>query len=135
MKVLVIATDGFGGHGGIALYVRNVLRGLCAHESRPHVVALPRVMPLPSEPTPDNLDWDVSGLGGEACYARAVLRSALRERTFDLVLCTHVISFPSRILSRSFSTRRLGCSCTQGIEVKSPAGKPSRHIWSPVSTP
>lgn len=92
MNVLVLATDGFGGHGGIALYVRNMLTALCAHPSRPSVVAVPRVSPFEAEALPTGLRWDTSGLGGKCRYARAVARASLRRA--DIVFCTHFHLLP-----------------------------------------
>ncbi len=123
VNVLAIATDGFGGHGGIALYTSNLLRGTCAHPSRPRVVAIPRVMPFVPENVPENLDWDVSGLGGKARYARAVLRHALREGPFDVVLCTHVnllgLAYP---VARWLRARLV--LFIYGVDVKQPTTKP-----------
>jgi phosphatidylinositol alpha-1,6-mannosyltransferase len=94
MRVLVLATDGFGGHGGIALYVRNMLRALSSHRLDPKVVALPRLMPLSTEPLPENLHWDTSALGGKKRYAAAVVRASLKRGPFDAVLCTHINLLP-----------------------------------------
>ena len=99
MKVLVTATDGFGGHGGIALYVRNLLTALCAHPRRPEVLAIPRVMPFASESRPTNLEWDTSGLGGKPQYAAAVLRTLLQRGPFDAVLCAHINLLPLAYLT------------------------------------
>jgi len=124
----VIATDGFGGHGGIALYTCNILRGLCTYGPRPDVVAVPRVMPFAPESIPENLDWDVSGLGGKGRYARAVVRAALRGGPFDLVLCTHVhllpLAYPIARLQRAPIVLFV-----YGIEVKQPTGKSLANRW------
>lgn len=100
MRILVLTTDGFGGHGGIALYVRNVLTALCAHPSRPEIVALPRVVPLPVETLPDGLIWDTSGVGGKRKYLAAVARRAVGK--YDLVICMHV-----NLLSLAYAVRAL----------------------------
>jgi len=128
----VIATDGFGGLGGIALYTCNVLRGLCSYARRPGVVAVPRVMPFTAEAIPENLDWDVSGLGGKARFARAVVRAAFRRGPFDLVLCTHV-----NLLQLAYPIARLQRApialFVYGIEVKQPTSKPlANHFASKV---
>jgi phosphatidylinositol alpha-1,6-mannosyltransferase len=92
MRILVLASDGFGGHGGIALYTRNVLTALCAHPSGPRVTALPRVAPLEHGALPAGLTWDLSGLGGKGKYVGNVGRAALRR--CDLVICMHVHLLP-----------------------------------------
>jgi phosphatidylinositol alpha-1,6-mannosyltransferase len=117
VRILTTATDGFGGHGGIALYTRNLLSALCSHPGRPQVVALPRVMPLAPEAIPENLEWDVSGLGGGTRYVGAVLRAAVRRGPFDLVVCAHL-----HLLPLAYGVAR-ACGaplalCIYGIEVK-----------------
>lgn len=100
MRALVIATDGFGGHGGIALYVRNMITALCSHPRVSEVVALPRVVPFALEPMPSNLQWRMDGVGGKVAYARALARLLARDRDFDLVVCTHLNLLPLAHLAR-----------------------------------
>jgi len=100
VRILVLATDGFGGHGGIALYTRNLLTALCAHPSKPEVVAIPRVVPLEVGQLPPGLEWDVSGVGSKVRYMSAVCRAAVRK--YDLVICLHV-----NLLSLAYSIRTL----------------------------
>ena len=121
MKVLVLTTDAFGGHGGIALYTRNMLTALCAHSSRPKVIAIPRVAPFPAEPLPEGLTWDTSSLGGKANYFGAVARAALRS--FDLVICTHI-----HLLPLAYAIHKLRGAplilFIYGLEVWKPTTKP-----------
>jgi glycosyltransferase involved in cell wall biosynthesis len=126
MKVLVIATDGFGGHGGIALYVRNVLHALSEHPRRPQVVALPHTMRFAPEPLPANLEWDTSGLGGKARYAAAVARAALRRGPFDAVLCTHIHLLPLAYPIARVQRAPLALF-VYGIEAKPPARRKLAH--------
>ncbi|HEU4950688.1 MAG TPA: asparagine synthase (glutamine-hydrolyzing), partial [Holophagaceae bacterium] len=93
-RILYLATDGFGGHGGIAQYNRDVLAALCAHPGIREVVALPRLMPHLPGPLPAGLSWDPRGLGGKGAYAAAVARRALGGRRFDLVICGHLNLLP-----------------------------------------
>jgi len=123
LRILVIATDGFGGHGGIALYTRNLLNALCAHRARPRVIAVPRLMPFARGAVPENLYWDISGIGGKGRFAGAVLRAAVRSRGIDLVLCTHV-----HLLPLAYPVARIHRAplvlFVYGIEVKQPTRKP-----------
>ena len=41
MRILVLATDAFGGQGGIAKYNRDLLGALCAYPGVTEVVAVP----------------------------------------------------------------------------------------------
>lgn len=121
MNVLVIATDAFGGHGGIALYVRNVLKALCVHPSRPSVLAIPRVAPLRSEPLPAGLTWDTSALNGKASYVASVARAALRP--WDLVICTHIHLLPLAYAVKQIRRAPLALF-VYGSEVYRPTNKP-----------
>lgn len=88
MRILVITSDAFGGHGGIAQYNRDLLTALSAMEGVEEVVAVPRYAPLPVGDLPPKLAYNVEGLGGKARYVRTVLK-VLRGR-FDLVICGHI---------------------------------------------
>jgi glycosyltransferase involved in cell wall biosynthesis len=84
-------------------------------------------MPFPAPSVPDNLDWDVSGLGGKGRYAGAVVRAAFRRGPFDLVLCSHV-----HLLPLAYPVARLYRSpialFVYGIEVKQPSDKPLSNL-------
>lgn len=122
MKFLVLATDGFGGHGGIALYARNVLTAMCEHPAAERVVALPRVVPFELEQMPAKLSWDMGAVGSKPRYAAAVARTAARER-FDLLVCMHV-----HLLPLAYAVSRLQripmVLFIYGVEVSKPTTKP-----------
>lgn len=121
VKVLVIATDGFGGHGGIALYTRNVLTALCAHPSRPEVLAIPRVVPFDVGALPAGLTWDMSAVGGKMRYVRAAARAALQS--WDLILCMHIHLLPIAFAIHKMHRAPLAMF-VYGIETKKPTTKP-----------
>jgi phosphatidyl-myo-inositol dimannoside synthase len=100
MIVLVLATDAFGGHGGIAKFNRDLLRALCVYPACSEVVAVPRHVPHPMEPLPAKLTYVTSGLKGKLHYTAAVLKVALRSPGFDLVVCGHI-----HLLSLAFLLR------------------------------
>ena len=93
-RILVLLTDGFGGHGGIAQYSRDLLEALCTHPEVQEVVALPRVMPHRPGPLPTRLTWVTSGLGGKLRYLAAVAWTVAKAPRFDLVLCGHLNLLP-----------------------------------------
>lgn len=90
MKILLLATDVYGGHGGIALFNREFVSALVAMEEVEEVVVLPRVIPRPDQNNelPPRTRFLASAAGGAYAYTRA-LRQVSRER-FDLVVCGHV---------------------------------------------
>lgn len=93
-RVLMLLTDAYGGHGGIALYNRDVIEAMCADATIDEVVALPRVAKLPlAQALPGKLDFDLSALGGTAAYLKALFR-AMRRGRYDLVYCAHLNLLP-----------------------------------------
>lgn len=93
-RVLMLLTDAWGGHGGIALYNRDVIEAMCLDPTIDQVVALPRVAKLPLVgDLPAKLDFDLSALGGFGAYVGAVMR-AMRRGRYDLVYCAHLNLLP-----------------------------------------
>lgn len=92
-RILVLLTDAFGGHGGIALYNRDVLTALCADPTIVDVVALPRVAALPLGALPAKLTYDLASLGGVRRFALRALRHVLSGR-FDAIYCAHLNLMP-----------------------------------------
>ena len=45
MRILVLASDAFGGYGGIAKYNRDLIGALCTYPGVAEVVAIPRRIP------------------------------------------------------------------------------------------
>jgi len=98
-RILVLLTDAFGGHGGIALYNRDVLRALCEDPDTAEVVALPRLARLPLSDLPEKLTFDVSALGGTIAYLRALGGQLMSNRPFDAVYCAHINLMPLAALA------------------------------------
>lgn len=119
-RVLMLLTDAYGGHGGIALANRDVIEAMCLDPTIERIVALPRIakVPLPGS-LPSKLDFDLSAIGGMGSYLRAVAR-ALRKGPFDMVLCGHINLLP---LARAVATlARAPLSLTiHGIEAWQPS--------------
>ena len=97
MRVLVLTTDAFGGHGGIAQYNRDLLGALCAMPGCEEVVALPRLMPHDPGPLPLKLVYLDHGLKGKWAYTLAAWRAA-QERC-NLVVCGHINLLPVAALA------------------------------------
>ena len=57
MTVVLLATDAYGGHGGIALFNRELAAALARQST---VVVIPRIVPHPPEPTPAGIIFATS---------------------------------------------------------------------------
>jgi glycosyltransferase involved in cell wall biosynthesis len=93
-SVLSLVTDAYGGHGGIALYMRDFLSAMCSDPAIEEVVAIPRLAPNPIQPLPPKLKYETSGLNGKLRYVGAVMRVFLSGKRFDLVVCGHINLLP-----------------------------------------
>jgi len=100
MRVLHFLPDGFGGHGGIAQFNKDLLSALCSSPLVGEVVALPRLMPFPPGPLPPKLTYDVSAVADKLRYGLRALHYALADRRFDLIVCTHLNLQPLAALAR-----------------------------------
>jgi phosphatidyl-myo-inositol dimannoside synthase len=94
MNVLALVTDAFGGHGGIALYNRDMLSALCRHGAIDRVVAVARTMSKELEQLPHKLRYEISGISGDAAYLRALAKTLYAPGKFDLVICGHINLLP-----------------------------------------
>jgi glycosyltransferase involved in cell wall biosynthesis len=92
MRVLLLCTDAYGGHGGIALYNRDLAEALAAREDCEEVIVVPRVIRMEPGEIPDKITFIGSAARGPLQYLRAVAR-AKRARP-DVVICGHVNLLP-----------------------------------------
>ncbi|MEY2410166.1 MAG: hypothetical protein QOF48_2836 [Verrucomicrobiota bacterium] len=94
MRILVLLTDAFGGHGGIAKFNRDLIAALCSYPRCEEVVAIPRMAPLPIGSLPPKLTQRSDCLNGRWRYATALGKTLLGRGGFDLVLCGHINLLP-----------------------------------------
>jgi len=98
MRILILCTDAFGGHGGIALYMRDLVTALVADERCEEVVVVPRKVSRPFDALPPKVTFHAESARGAASYVGTVAR--LRRERFDLVICGHLNLLPfARALS------------------------------------
>lgn len=107
MRILALVSDAFGGHGGIALYNRNVLTALCEHHSRPDVIALPRLAPHALEAMPRNLDFRVTVKENKLKFTVEALKVMVSGPPIDLVVCSHIRLLPIATLVRRYCRSKL----------------------------
>jgi phosphatidyl-myo-inositol dimannoside synthase len=96
----MILHDGFGGHGGIAKFNRDLLRALAANPNCTGIVAVPRLMPAPPGELPAGLDWVEDGIGGRLRHVHAARKVARGAGPFDAVICGHLNLLPIARLCR-----------------------------------
>jgi glycosyltransferase involved in cell wall biosynthesis len=99
MRILVLCTDAYGGHGGIALYTRDLIEAIASHPRVDEVVAIPRIVRGAPEPIPSNVTFVAGAAQNLVAYMAAVAKYA--RKPYDLVVCGHVNLLPvARMLRR-----------------------------------
>jgi len=92
MRVLLLATDAYGGHGGIAYYNRCLAEALAQMPEVSEVVVLPRVMRFAPTDVPAKIRFVADAAGSKWRYIHMVAR--LASEHFDLLICGHVNLLP-----------------------------------------
>jgi phosphatidyl-myo-inositol dimannoside synthase len=121
VRLLLLCTDAYGGHGGIALFNREFVSALVAQPWCDEVVVVPRVIPRRDamQPIPPKVTFLDNAAKGRVAFVRTLRR--LRRATFDLVICGHVNLLPLAAL-----VARDPLLITHGIEAW-------RHLRDPIS--
>jgi hypothetical protein len=101
--VLLLTTDAYGGHGGIALYNRDIAEALAAMPQVAEVAVIPRNMLLPPEP-PQEGPAPARRQQGRQSIGTAV--EACKD--YDLVICGHIKRPRSVVISSSVRPRPRG---------------------------
>lgn len=101
--LLYLLTDGFGGHGGIALYNRDMLKALGASELFERIVAVPRIAGPFEEPVPPGIDWQEQAAGSVRTWVCQALRSAWRSRKGAPVFAAHINLLPVAALAKAIT--------------------------------
>lgn len=92
MRILLLTTDAYGGHGGIAFYNRCLAEAMAQMPEVTEVVVVPRVMRFAPTDIPPKIHFVADAVGGKWRYLRAVAR--LIGGQFDLIICGHVNLLP-----------------------------------------
>lgn len=88
MNILFLVTDAYGGHGGIALFNRE----LCAALEGMNITVIPRVVRGLVQDPPPHVRFVAEAAEGPVAYLRAV--AAARRARPDLVICGHINLLP-----------------------------------------
>ena len=96
LRALALLPDAFGGHGGIALYNRDLLTSLCAMDEVREVVAVPRLVLRRMEELPGKLVYRTEAANSKLRYVWTLARLLASDTRFDMILCGHVNLLPSR---------------------------------------
>lgn len=134
MRILLLTTDAYGGHGGIALYNRDIANAFAEMPEVEEIVVIPRNMPLDPERIPGKIRFLQEAVGGKARYIATALQQARKQ--YDLVICGHINLMPLAVLLNLYIRAPLALM-VYGIDVwQSPSAlaphwiKKADAVWS-----
>lgn len=94
LDITILTSDAFGGHGGIALYNRDIVNALLARTPEPRITVIPRLMPFRDAEVPRAITYDTRGLNSKLKFVWTAFSSAILSRKADLVICGHINLLP-----------------------------------------
>jgi phosphatidyl-myo-inositol dimannoside synthase len=92
MRILVLCTDAYGGHGGIALYNRDLIEALALRPDVEEITVIPRVIRGEIGPIPPKVRFIAQAAHNQPTYLGAVMGARLRRH--DLTICGHINLLP-----------------------------------------
>ncbi|MBE2262347.1 MAG: glycosyltransferase family 4 protein [Burkholderiaceae bacterium] len=92
MRVLLLVTDAYGGHGGIAYYNRCLTEALAEIPEVTEIVVVPRAIRFAPAGMPSKVRFVAHAAGRKWKFIRAV--ASLAARHFDLLICGHINLLP-----------------------------------------
>jgi glycosyltransferase involved in cell wall biosynthesis len=97
-RILFLATDAYGGRGGIALYNRDAIGALLSGSDGGKLTVVPRITGDGSHPIPAGLDWRPEAGDGALAFLRTALRASLSGERLRLIYCGHANLLPVAFL-------------------------------------
>lgn len=94
LGIAILTSDAFGGHGGIALYNRDIVNALLARQPKPRITVIPRLMPFRDAEVPSGVAYDTRGLNSKLKFVLTALRSSMVVGRIDVVICGHINLLP-----------------------------------------
>nr|WP_306267885.1 glycosyltransferase family 4 protein [Pararhizobium sp. IMCC3301] len=120
MQIYAFVSDAFGGHGGIAVFSRDILTAFTLHPKVDRVIALPRVVSRELGPLPDKLVYRAQAANSAFAYGAALLKDLPGIARSDLLYCGHLNLAPLvKAFGRVFNIPVLGA--LYGIEAWTPS--------------
>lgn len=127
----MLVTDAYGGTGGIAQYMRDLIEAVASHPTTGSVTVLPRVMARQAEPLPPRVTHLPSAAGSKMRFVAAALRLGISRPKFDLIICGHVNLLPIASAAAALARAPL-ILVVYGMEVWEPSTRVARFLLSRV---
>ena len=127
MNIFALVSDAYGGHGGIAVFNRDVLEALALHPDVRQIVVLPRQVSRPIDGIPQKISFSADAATGNLSYLKSLISNIPNTNKSDLIYCGHINLAPLALgLSRLFRVPVLGALF--GIEAWQPRSRKITNI-------
>ena len=93
-RIIALATDAFGGHGGIAKFNRDLLTSLATDPRCKEVVLLPRLIPGEVGTLPPKVRQVADAARSKVHFVLSTLREVALAKQVEVVVCCHVNLLP-----------------------------------------
>jgi len=130
--VLVLATDVFGGTGGIAQYTRDFVAALASYRETRDVTVIPRIIARKPEPLPPGVTYLSGAAGSKRKFVSTVLSTASRRPGYDWIVCGHMNLLPLAHAAAALSGSRVFL-LTYGIEAWDSPGRLTQLLMQRTS--
>lgn len=128
MRIYALITDAYGGHGGVAVFNKDMLSSFLRHPAVTEVVAAPRVISHAMEALPDGLVYRTRAATGVVGFLGTIMRDLRQIARCDMIYCGHLNLAPlAWALGRMFRLPVLGA--LYGIEAWQPSARRST-VWA-----
>lgn len=131
MRILVLASDAYGGTGGIAQYMRDFVGAVASHPNTENITVIPRVIVREPGPLPERVTHLSHFTASKMRFITGALRTAIGRPRFDWIICGHVNLLPVATVAAALSGARI-IVVAYGMEVWQPRNMISRKFLSRV---
>jgi glycosyltransferase involved in cell wall biosynthesis len=131
LRILVLASDAYGGTGGIAQYMRDLIAAMASHPDTENVTVLPRVIARQPEPVPPRVAHRSRSANSKVRFVAEALRSAMARPAFDWIVCGHINLLPVASAAAAVSGAKV-ILVVYGMEAWQPRGRVVRSLISRV---
>lgn len=127
IRIYALITDAYGGHGGVAVFNRDLLAAFAQHPRVSQVIAVPRVISRPMEPVAPRVLYRTEAARGALAFLGVVARDISLIARSDIIYCGHMNLAPlAWLLGRLVGRPVLGA--LYGIEAWSPSRRKAMSI-------
>ena len=105
MRILLLTTDAYGGHGGIALYNRDLIEALVSMPEVDAVDVVPRNIRFDVADIPPKVNFFSADAGSKLRFIRRALQLAARKP--EIVICGHINLLPVAAIVAAICRRPL----------------------------